>query len=375
MDFNLTEQEKMLQNLAKDFAEKEVLPQAAEIDRTGEFPLSLAKEIGKKGFQGLPYPGEYGGSNAGYTGFVIVLEQLCRASVAVGAIMAVNTVPEEGIYRFGNEEQKQRLLTPLAKGNWLGGVGFTEADTGSDPRLIKTVARRSGNDFVINGQKMFMSLAPVLDVVLLFARRENEEGINAFIVESSSPGFSVQEVLDTMGIRGLGTSIVNLDDVHVSKENLVGAEGQGFDILLEAISVERMSVAMQGVAVAQAALDLSIEYAQQRVAAGKPISRMQAIQQQLAEMASRIEAARWLVYRTAFLRDQGRSIQYEASMAKLFASQVAVEVTRMAMQVHGSFGTMKSLPVERLYRDAKMTEIYVGISEVHRSIIANRLIH
>jgi alkylation response protein AidB-like acyl-CoA dehydrogenase len=177
-----------------------------------------------------------------------------------------------------------------------------------------------------------------------------------------------------MGLRGLGTSIVNLDDVYVPGENLIGREGQGFDILLEAISIERMSVAMQGVAVAQAALELSLDYARQRKAQGKPIARMQAIQQQLAEMASRIEAARWLVYRTAFLRDRGRSIQYESSMAKLFASQVAVDVTRMAMQIHGSYGTMKSLPIERLYRDAKMTEIYVGISEVHRSIIANRLL-
>jgi butyryl-CoA dehydrogenase len=374
MDFNLSEQEKMLQSLAKGFAEKEVLPKAAEIDRTGEFPLELAKEIGRRGFQGLPYPVEYGGSGAGYVSFVLVLEQICRASVSVGAIMAVNTVPEEGIFRFGNDEQKQRLLTPLASGKWLGGIGFTEPDTGSDPRLVTTAARRSGKGFVINGQKMFMSLAPVLNVVLLFVRRDGGEGLNAFIVDSSSPGFAVQETLETMGLRGLGTSIVNFDDVHVPAENLIGKEGQGFDILLEAISIERMSVAMQGVAVAQAALDLSLGYARQRKAQGKPLARMQTIQQPLAEMASRIEAARWLVYRTAFLRDRGQSIQYESSMAKLFASQMAVDVTRMAMQIHGSYGTMKSLPIERLYRDAKMTEIYVGISEVHRSIIANRLI-
>jgi butyryl-CoA dehydrogenase len=373
MDFNLTEQEKMLQGLAKDFAEKEVAPKASEIDRTGEFPRELAKEIGKCGFQGLPFPEKYGGSGAGYTSFILVMEQLCRASVAVGAIMAVNNVPEEGIYRYGTGEQKQRLLKPLAEGKWLGGIGFTEADTGSDPRLIKTVARRSGEGYVINGQKMFMSLAPALDVVLLFARYE--DGLNAYIVESKSSGFAVQEVLETMGLRGLAASIVNLDDVYVPEENLIGKKGQGFDILLDAISVERMSVAMQGVAVAQAALELSLDYAKQREAAGRPIARMQAIQQQLAEMASRIEAARWLVYRVAFLRDQGQAnIQYEASMAKLFASQIAVEVTRMAMQIHGAFGAMKSLPVERLYRDAKMTEIYVGISEVHRSIIANRLI-
>ena len=373
MDFNLSEPEKMLQKLAADFAAREVLPRAAEIDRSNVFPADLAREIGKRGFQGLPYPAEYGGSGAGYVSFVLALEQICKESVSVGAIMAVNTVPEEGIFRFGSEEQKKRLLTPLAQGRWLGGIGFTESETGSDPKALTTTARRSGKGFVINGQKMFMSLAPALNVVLLFTRREGE-GLNAFIVESASPGFAVQEVLETMGLRGLGTSIVNLDDVYVPEENLIGQEGQGFEILLEAISVERMSVAMQGVAVAQAALELSLAYARERKAQGKPIARMQAIQQTLAEMAAKIEAARWLVYRTAFLRDQGKNIQYESSMAKVFASGVAVEVTRMAMQVHGSYGTIKSLPLERLYRDAKMTEIYVGISEVHRSIIASRLI-
>ena len=373
MNFDLTEAQKMLQNLARDFAEKEVAPRAAEIDRTNEFPRDLAKEMGKRGFRGLPFPEKFGGSRAGYLSFILALEQICRASLSVGAIIAVNTVPEEGIYRFGTEEQKKRLLTPLAKGEWLGGIGFTESDTGSDPAAIKTTARRSGKGFIINGQKMFMSLAPALDVVLLFARHKGE-GLNAFIVEKKSPGFSVQEVLETMGLRGLGTSIVNLDDVFVPEENLIGKEGQGFEILLEAISVERMSVAAQGVAAAQAALELSLEYAGQRQARGKPINRMQSIQQILAEMAARTEAARWLVYRTAFLRDKGQSIQYESSMAKLFASQTAVEVTRMAMQVHGSYGAMKSMPIERLYRDAKMLEIYVGISEVHRSIIANRLI-
>jgi alkylation response protein AidB-like acyl-CoA dehydrogenase len=374
MDFDLTESQKMLQNLAGDFAEKEVAPRAAEIDRSNEFPRDLARQLARRGFQGLPYPEKYGGGGAGYLGFALVLEQLCRASVTVGAIMSVNTVPEEGIFRFGTEEQRQRLLAPLARGDILGGIGFTESDTGSDPHLITTAARRSGQGFIISGQKQFMSLAPALDVVLLFARREKEEGLNAFMVTSSSQGFTVRELCETMGLRGLGTSVVYLDDVHVPEENLIGREGQGFDILLEAISVERLSVAVQGVGVAQAALELALAYARERKAQGKPIARMQAIQQILAEMAARVEAARWLVYRTAFLRDKGQDIQYESSMAKLFASQVAVEVTRLAMQVHGSYGAMKSLPLERLYRDAKMLEIYVGISEVHRSIIASRLI-
>ncbi|HTY82506.1 MAG TPA: acyl-CoA dehydrogenase family protein [Dehalococcoidales bacterium] len=373
MDFNLTEQEKMVRNLAADFAAKEVAPRAAEIDRSNAFPTALADEMRAKGFTGLPYPAKYGGGGAGYVSFVLALEQVCQASVSAGAIMSVNTVPQEGIYRFGTEEQKKRLLTPLASGKWLGGIGFTESETGSDPRALTTIARRKGDGFVINGQKMFMSLAPVLNVVLLFTRREGE-GVNAFIVESAQKGFTVQEVLETMGMRGMGTSIVNLDDVYVPAENLLGKEGQGFEILLEAISVERMSVAVQAVAAAQSALDLAIAYAKERKAQGKPIAKMQAIQQMIAEMAAKTEAARWLTYRVAFLRDQGKNIQYESSMAKVFAAEVAVDVTRLAMQVHGSYGAVKSVPLERLYRDAKMTEIYVGISEVHRSIVANKLL-
>ena len=374
MDFNLSEAEKMVQGLARDFAEKEVAPLAGEIDRSNRIPVELAREMGQHGLLGLPYPASFGGGGAGYVSFILALEQVCQASMTVGAIMSVNTVPQEGIFRYGTEEQKRRLLAPLGSGEWLGGIGFTESDTGSDPRAITTVARRSGDEFIINGQKQFMALAPVLNVVLLFARREGGDGLDAFVVDAKSPGFNVRETCETIGLRGLGTSVVYLDDVHVPADNLIGKEGQGFEILLEAISVERMAVAMQAVGVAQAALDISVGYAKQRRARGKPIATMQAIQQPLAEMAARLEAARWLVYRTAFTRDQGRSIQYESSMAKLFASRVAVDVTSLAMQVHGAYGTMKSLPVERLYRDAKMTEIYVGVSEVHRSIVAGRLL-
>jgi alkylation response protein AidB-like acyl-CoA dehydrogenase len=374
MDFSLSEPEKMLQLLAADFAGKQVLPRAGEIDRTNRVPVELAKDMGRRGFLGLPYPAEYGGGGAGYVGFVLALEQICRASMTAGAIMSVDAVPQEGIYRYGSEEQKRRLLAPLAGGEWLGGIGFTESDTGSDPRAITTIAHRAGSEFVISGQKQFMALAPVLKAVLLFARREKGDGLDAFIVDAASQGFTVREPCETMGLRGLGTSVVYLDEVRVPAENMIGQEGQGFEILLEAISVERLGVAMQAAAVAQAALDLSIDYARERKARGRSIAAMQAVQQPLAEMAARIEAARWLVYRTAFIRDQGRSIQYESSMAKLFASRAAVDVTSLAMQVHGAYGTMRSLPVERLYRDAKMTEIYVGVSEVHRSIVANRLL-
>ncbi|MFC2066546.1 acyl-CoA dehydrogenase family protein [Chloroflexota bacterium] len=373
MDFNLNEQERMLQRLAKEFAARAIQPRAAEIDRSGQFPFDLAKELGDRGYQGLPYPLEYGGSSAGYASYALVLEQICQASMTVGAIMAINTVPQEAIFRFGTEEQKKSFLIPLAQGKLLGGIAFTEAETGSDPEAIATIARKSGDGYVINGQKHFVALAPAANLSLVFTSRQGE-GLNAFIVDTSSPGYTVREPCETMGLRGLGTSVVYLDDVYVPQQNLLGEEGQGFDILLEAISLGRLGVAVEAIGVAQAALELSIDYARQRMARGKPIAKLPAIQWHLAEMAARIEAGRWLVYRTAFLRDRGLNIRYESSVAKLFASQVAVEVTRMAMQVHGSYGTMKTMPVERLYRDAKMTELYVGISELQWSIIANYLI-
>ncbi len=373
MDFNLSESQRMLQRAAKEFATKRVKPRAAEIDSSGQFPFDLAKEIGKRGYQGLPFPAQYGGSEAGYLSYALVLEQLCQASMTVGAIMAINTVPEEAIFRFGNGEQKETLLAPLAQGKSLGSIAFTEAETGSDPEAITTISRKSGDGCVITGQKHFVALAPAANLALVFTKREGK-GLSAFIVDTASSGYNVREPCPTMGLRGLGTSVVYLDDVFVPQKNLLGEEGQGFEILLEAISLGRLGVAVEAVAVAQAALEMAIDYAKQKKTRGKPIAKLPAIQWHLAEMASRIEAGRWLVYKTAFLRDQGADIKYETSVAKLFASQMAVEVTRMAMQVCGSYGTMTTMPVERLYRDAKMTEIYVGISEIQRNIIAEHLI-
>lgn len=373
MNFNLSEQQRMLQRAAKDFASKLIKPRAAEIDAGGQFPFDLAKEIGKRGYQGLPYPTQYGGSGAGYLSYALVLEQLCQASMTVGAIMAINTVSQEAISRFGSEEQKKTFLAPLAKGELLGSIAFTEAETGSDPQAITTTSKKSGGSYVITGQKQFVALAPAANLALVFARSESK-GLNAFIIDTSSKGYNLREPCETMGLKGLGTSVVYLDDVRMPQRNLLGEEGQGFDILREAISLGRLGVAVEGVAVAQAALEISIDYAKQRKALGKAIAQLPTIQGHLAEMASRIEAGRWLVYRTAFLRDQGRDIKYESSLAKLFASQVAVEVTGRAMQVGGSYGTMTTMPLERLYRDAKMTEIYVGISEIQRNIIASHLI-
>ncbi len=373
MDFDLSEREKMIQSAAWEFAQKAVLPQAAHIDGSAEFPVELAREMGRMGYYGLPYPAEYGGGGAGYVAYVLVVEQLCRASMTVGAIAAVSILSEESIFRFGDEKQKRGFLTPLTSGNILGCFCFTEPATGSDPRAISTKAKPDGEDYVIEGQKSFVALAPSASQAVIFAKDETGR-ISAFVVPTSASGFVLREPCETLGLRGLGTSVVYLDGVRIPKENLIGKKGSGYEIMLEAISLERVGVAAQGVGLAQAALDLALDYARQRTAYGRPIAKMATIQWLLAEVASRVEAGRWLTYRTAFVRDQGKEIRSESAMAKLFCSQVAVEVTRMAMQVHGAYGTMKSLPIERLYRDAKMTELYVGVSEIQRVIIASHLL-
>ncbi|MFC2019969.1 acyl-CoA dehydrogenase family protein [Chloroflexota bacterium] len=374
MDFSLSEQEKMLQKMAREFATKVVAPQAAGIDSSAEFPHDLAKELGKQGYLGLPYPTEYGGGGAGYLSYTLVLEQICQAQATVGAIMSVNTLAQEAIFRFGSETQKQTYLTPSTQGRLITCFAFTDPETGSDPKAFTTIARKSDAGYIVNGQKQFVALAPAAGLAIVFARREAGDDLNAFIVSTSAPGFELHQPGETMGLRGLGISVAYLNEVCVPRENRLGKEGQGFDILLEAISVGRLGVATQAVGIAQAALELATGYARQRRALGQPISKMPSIQWHLAEMAAGIEAARWQVYRTASHRDQGLSIRYESAIAKLFASQQAVAATSRAMQVAGAYGAMKSLPLERLYRDAKMTEIYEGVSEIQRSIIARYLI-
>ncbi|MDM8000689.1 MAG: acyl-CoA dehydrogenase family protein [Dehalococcoidia bacterium] len=373
MDFNLSEREKMIQSTAREFAVNEVLPRAAEIDRTAEFPHDVVGKMVKMGYFGLAYPAEYGGSGCGYVAYALVIEQLARASMTVAAIVAVSILSEESLFRFGSEAQKRKHLVPLVQGDVLGCFCFTEPATGSDPKAVATRARRDGGYYVIEGEKNFISMAAAASQALVFAKDDTGR-VSSFIVPTAAAGFQVREPCETLGLRGFGACVVHLDSVRVPEENLVGEKGGGYEIMLEAISVERIGVASQAVGVARAALDLSVEYAKQRIAYEKPISRMPTIQWLLAEMASRIEAGRWLSYRGAFLRDQGQSIRHDSAMAKLFCSQMAVEVTRMGMQVHGAYGTMKSLAMERLYRVAKMTEVYVGVSEIQRAIIASQLI-
>ena len=373
MDFDLTEREKMIQSTAREFAVKEVLPRAAEIDRTAEFPKDVVQQMVKMGYFGLAYPPEYGGSGTGYVSYALVIEQLARASMTVAAIVAVSILSQESLFRFGSKAQKKKFLVPLVEGKILGCFCFTEPATGSDPKAVATKAKLDGGQYVIEGQKNFISMAAAASQAIVFAKDESKR-VSAFVVPTSAPGFQLREPCETLGLRGFGACVIYLDSVRVPEGNLLGEKGGGYEIMLEAISVERVGVAAQAVGVAQAGLDHSVEYAGQRIAHEKPIANMPTIQWLLAEMASRMEAGRWLTYRTAFLRDQGQSIRDDSAVAKLFCSQMAVEVTRMAMQIHGAYGTMKSLPVERLYRDAKMTEVYVGVSEIQRAIIASYLL-
>jgi alkylation response protein AidB-like acyl-CoA dehydrogenase len=374
MDFNLTEAEKMLEGQAREFAQKTIMPQAAQIDREDRFPIELLRELGRMGYKGLPFPREYGGVGAGYLGYALVLEQIGRASLTLGVITAISTVPQEGLFRFGTEAQKKKFLTPLSQGTQFAAIAFTEPDTGSDPKAITTKASRQEGTFLLSGQKNFVSLAPAADQALVFARIDDRGKLAAFIVNTSSPGFAVREPCPTMGLKGLGLSTIYLAEVRVPADNMVGKLGEGFGILLEAISMGRLGAAIGAVGVSQAALDLSLDYAIQRKAQGKPIGEFQTIKWLLAEMSSRIEAGRWLVRRAAFIHDQGQSIRFESAQVKLFNTQMATEVTSMAMQVHGSYGAMHSLTMERLYRDAKMLELYAGVSEMQRVIVANHLL-
>jgi len=363
----------MIQARARDFANNLVRPRAAEIDRTDEWPSDLVSEMAKSGFFGLQLPREYDGIGAGYKCYALAVEQISRASMTVAAITAIDALGEEAIYRYGNEEQKQKFLKPLARGEHTAMFAFTETATGTDPRAISSTARPDGSCYIINGNKTFCSLAPGAKVAVIFARDETGK-VSAFIVDPFSNGFIISKRLETMGLRGLGTCQLSLNDVSVPRENLLGKKGQGYDILLLSINIGQLGICAEAVGTAQEALEMSLDYAKNRLAQSESMLQLPTIQSYIGEMASRIEAARWLTYRVAAIKDEGKSIRKDVAMAKLVASQAAVDVTGMAMQIHGSYGYTKDLQIERLYRDAKITQIYEVVSEIQRVIVASSLI-
>jgi alkylation response protein AidB-like acyl-CoA dehydrogenase len=327
---------------------------------------------------GISIPEEFGGLGKDTVSYALAIEELSRCCASTGVTVTVHTsVGTEVINLFGTEEQKKKYVVPLAKGEMIGAFGLTEPDAGSDAGALKTTAKLDGDEYVINGTKTFILSGSIAGVMTVFAKtdpRKGAKGISAFIVDTASPGYKVIERFDKMGVRGADVAKIVLDNVRVPRENLLGAEGQGFKIALTALDGGRIGIAAQAIGLAQAAFEESLSYAQQRHQFGKPIGAFQAIRWKIANMATAIDAARLLVYRAAQLRDQGVRYSKEASMAKLFATESTINITSDAVQIHGGYGYMKGHVVERIYRDARITAIYEGTSEIQRLVIARDLL-
>lgn len=378
MDFDLDDQQQMIRKAAREFAEKEIKPIASKLDQEAVFPTEIIRKLGEMGFMGMIVPETYGGAGLDTVSYVIAVEEISRGDASVGVIMSVNnSLVCQPILDYGTEEQKRRYLPDLAQGKKLGGYSLTEPEAGSDAANVKTRAVLSGDHYIINGTKLFVTNGGKADVIVLFASTNPEakgKGISAFIIEKGMPGFRVGKKEDKMGMRAADTSELIFEDCRVPKENLLGGEGKGLRIALASLDCGRIGIAAQAVGIGQACLEASIAYSKVRKQFGRLICEFQAIQWMLADMATEIEAARYLTYRAAHLKDKGARYIKEAAQAKVFASEAAVRAAINAVQIHGGYGYMKEYDVERYFRDSKLTEIYEGTSEVQRMVIAASLL-
>jgi len=378
MDFQLSEEQLMVRQTAREFAEKEIKPRAAEFDATGEFPTEIIQKLAKLNFLGITIPEQYGGGGLDDISYVIVIEEISRACASTGVILSVNnSLVCEPILKYGTDAQKKKYLPDLASGKKLGCFALTEPEAGSDASNLKTTAILKGDHYILNGNKQFITNGREAEVALLFAMTDKSKGykgISAFIVERGFPGYSIGKVHQKLGINAAGQCELYFEDCVVPKENLLGEEGGGFKLAMATLDGGRMGIAAQAVGIAQACLDECLKYSKERVQFGQPIAKFQAIQWMLADMATEIEAARLLTYRTAFLRNKGKRFTAEAAMAKLFASETAMKATTKGIQIHGGYGYMKEYPMERFFRDAKITEIYEGTNEIQRLVIASNIL-
>ena len=374
MDFELTDEQQLIRDAVREFAETEVTPIAAELDRDHRFPYELLPKLAEMNLMGMPYPEKEGGAGADYVSYVIAVEEISRACASTGVIVSAHTsLATWPVFKFGTEAQKDRYLQDMASGRRLGAFALTEPGAGTDAAAGTATATLHADGYALNGSKMFITNAPFAEVYIVFAKTDPERGargMSAFIVEKDTPGFSVGEAEHKLGIRGSSTPPVYFTDCRVPREALLGGEGDGFKIAMATLDGGRIGIAAQALGIAQAALDASVAYAKERVQFGKPIASLQAIQWMIADMATEVDAARLLVYRAASCVDNGRPYSTEGAMAKLFASETATRVAGKAIQIHGGYGYTESYPVERNYRDAKITEIYEGTSEVQRMVIA-----
>ncbi len=374
MNFELSEEQLLIQAMVREFAAAEVAPIAAEIDRNHRFPEELIPKLAEVGLLGVPYPEEVGGAGADFLSFAIVVEELARVCASTSVIVAAHAgLGAWPIFEFGTPAQKEKYLRSLVTGEKLGAFALTEPSAGTDAAAAKTTAVLDGDEYVLNGSKIFTTNGGYADTYVITAMTDPDRGtrgISTFIVEKGTPGFTVGERERKMGIRASSTTPLYFSDCRIPKDALLGKEGRGFLIAMQTFEGGRVGVGAQAVGIAQGALDASIAYAKERVQFGKPIATLQAIQWMIADMATEIDAARLLVYRAAWMKDQGLRYAQEAAMAKLFAAETATRCAGKAIQIHGGYGFTESYPVERAYRDAKITEIYEGTSEVQRMTIA-----
>ena len=378
MDFKLSKEQEMIRNVMKEFAECEVKPIAAEIDESSRFPRETVEKMAKYHMLGIPFPVKYGGAGGDEIAYAIAVEELSKACATTGVILSAHTsLGCWPIYKYGTEEQKQKYLVPLAKGEKLGAFGLTEPNAGTDAAGQQTTAILDGDNYILNGTKLFITNGGEADIYIIFAmtdRTKGTRGISAFIVEKDTPGFSIGKVEDKMGIRGSSTAELIFRDCIIPKENLLGKEGKGFGIAMSTLDGGRIGIAAQALGIAEGALEETIKYIKERQQFGRPLSKFQGLQWMIADMATEIEGAKLLVYKAAYNKANGLPYNKEAAMAKLFAANTAMNVTTKCVQLHGGYGYTRDYPVERMMRDAKITEIYEGTSQVQQMVIAANLL-
>ena len=375
---SLSDEHKMIRETARDFAQKEIVPVAPEFDESGEFPHESIKKMGALGFMGLEIPEQYGGAGLDTLSYVLALEEICKADASHGVIMSVNnSLYCHGIMEFGTEEQKRKFVTPIASGKAIGAYSLTEPQSGSDAGTMQSQARRDGDHYVLNGRKSWVTSGPVAEYFVVFMMTDPEKkqkGVSAFLVEGNTPGLTRGKKEPKLGIRASSTSELIFENCRVPAENLLGGEGEGFKIAMTVLDAGRIGIGTQALGIAEAAYEAARQYAVEREAFGQPIGTFQGTGFKIADMKTRIEASRLLVYNAAIAKEKskqdGGRYSLEASMAKLFASETAMYVTHQAVQIHGGMGYSRELPVERYFRDAKITEIYEGTSEIQRLVIS-----
>lgn len=378
MEFRLNEEQEMIRKTVRDFAEKEIAPKAGPMDEAEEYDYSLWGQMAEMGLTGIPFPEEYDGAGMDNLSYAIGVEELSRVCASSGVLISAHTsLCSWPIYNFGTEEQKQQFLAPLASGEKIGAMGLTEPAAGSDAGATKTTAVPDGEEYVLNGSKIFITNGYVADIYVIIAatdKSKKHKGLSAFIVEKGTPGFTFGKKEHKMGIRASATYELVFENCRIPKANLLGDEGMGFKVIMMTLDGGRIGIASQALGIAQGAYEEALKYSKIREQFGKPISSNQGIQWMLADMATRIEAARLLVYQAAYLKDSKQPYSKEAAMAKLYASECSMWVTTKAVQIFGGYGYTREYPVERMMRDAKITEIYEGTSEVMRIVIAANIL-